>query len=295
MNNIKAPFAYFGGKGSVASMVWRRIGDVPWYVEPFFGSGAVLLARPHVPKFETVNDLDGLLVNFWRSVKKDPESVVMHYECPLSEIDLLARHTWLLEHNKEIQQRISADPNFCDTMAAAFWVYVQSGSAIKRGLFTERASPQVASYPPGGAGALFVRGELLPYLEALRDRLSGVAIRSGDWHRCVQSSTMLTGNKQMAGVFLDPPYPETDAQYETGATAFEEARAWAFENGRDRRLRICLCGYYDGTDPPAGWDTVAWKATGGHGNKAHGTGRANARRERLWFSPHCLSDSTRLL
>jgi DNA adenine methylase len=48
---------------------------VPNYVEPFAGSLAVLLARPHAPKIETVNDKDGLISNFWRAVKYAPDEV----------------------------------------------------------------------------------------------------------------------------------------------------------------------------------------------------------------------------
>lgn len=40
-----APFPWFGGKSQVASIVWDRFGDVLNYIEPFFGSGAVLLGR----------------------------------------------------------------------------------------------------------------------------------------------------------------------------------------------------------------------------------------------------------
>lgn len=58
---LSAPFPWFGGKARVASIVWDRFGDVPNYVEPFFGSGAVLLGRPHEPGIETVNDKDGFL------------------------------------------------------------------------------------------------------------------------------------------------------------------------------------------------------------------------------------------
>lgn len=43
---LKAPFPWFGGKRKVAKEVWQRFGNVKNYVEPFFGSGAVLLGRP---------------------------------------------------------------------------------------------------------------------------------------------------------------------------------------------------------------------------------------------------------
>jgi hypothetical protein len=42
---------------------------------------------------------------------------------------------------------------------------------------------------------------------------------------------------------------------------------------------------------PDNWRRVAWKAKGGYGSQGEGRGRDNASRERLWFSPHCLSAS----
>jgi len=55
---LKAPFPAFGGKSKVASMVWQYLGDVDNYIEPFANSAAVLLARPHAPRVETINDWD---------------------------------------------------------------------------------------------------------------------------------------------------------------------------------------------------------------------------------------------
>ncbi len=34
---------------------------------------------------------------------------------------------------------------------------------------------------------------------------------------------------------------------------------------------------------------AAWKAAGGYGRQGQGRGAENATKERLWFSPHCLS------
>ena len=42
---LRAPFPWFGGKSRAAHLVWPRFGDVRTYVEPFYGSGAILLAR----------------------------------------------------------------------------------------------------------------------------------------------------------------------------------------------------------------------------------------------------------
>lgn len=59
---MKAPFVYFGGKSRIAPEVWKALGQPAHYLEPFFGSGAVLLARKNYdPKkhTETICDADG--------------------------------------------------------------------------------------------------------------------------------------------------------------------------------------------------------------------------------------------
>jgi DNA adenine methylase len=116
---LVAPFPYFGGKRRVAAEVWSRFGNVRSYVEPFFGSGAVLLARPTpFSGVETVNDKDGLLCNFWRAVQADPAAVARHADWPVSECDLHARHLWLVERREDITGRLMADPAWFDAQAA---------------------------------------------------------------------------------------------------------------------------------------------------------------------------------
>jgi DNA adenine methylase len=101
-DGLKAPFPWFGGKSMVADVVWRAFGDVRNYVEPFFGSGAVLLGRPlPFEGIETVNDFDGLLANFWRAVKGDPEAVAKWADWPVNENDLHARHSWLVNMKQD--------------------------------------------------------------------------------------------------------------------------------------------------------------------------------------------------
>jgi DNA adenine methylase len=97
MPQLQSPYPWFGGKSKVAPLVWERFGDVQNYVEPFFGSGAMLLSRPQpFSGLETVNDLDGFIPNFWRAVKADPAAVAAHVDWPISELDLHARHSWLV-------------------------------------------------------------------------------------------------------------------------------------------------------------------------------------------------------
>lgn len=334
--SLKAPFPYFGGKAQVTGLVWQRLGDVPNYVEPFFGSGAVLLARPHWPwpddRIETVNDADGLLCNFWRAVRADPAAVAHHADWPVSECDLHARHAWLVSRRDSLQARLEGDPEFYDAKIAGWWVWglcnwIGGGWCSGQGPWQVQevdGQPQLIRGVPNGQGVQRRRvhlgnpgrgvlgqgvslgaagagdpgtGEcgLLAWMEALAARLRRVRVPCGDWSRvCTPATT--TGCWPVTGVFLDPPYAAEAGRDPSlyrveSATVAHGVRAWALEHGDDPRLRIVLCGYEGEHTMPDTWECVPWKASGGYGNQGDNRGKANAHRERLWFSPHCLRQS----
>ena len=127
---IRAPFPWFGGKSRIASTVWDAFGRVQNYVEPFFGSGAVLLARPRstwanadAPGTETVNDKSAFLANFWRAVQSDPDAVADACDWPVNETDLHARHRWLLAQVGDLAARLERDPTAFDARIAGWWCW----------------------------------------------------------------------------------------------------------------------------------------------------------------------------
>lgn len=71
---MKPPIPYFGSKGTTADRIVALFPDHAHYVEPFCGSLAVLLAKPP-SAHETVNDLDGALVTFWRVLRDNPDDL----------------------------------------------------------------------------------------------------------------------------------------------------------------------------------------------------------------------------
>jgi DNA adenine methylase len=155
---MKAPFPWFGGKSRVADLVWDRLGDVPNYVEPFFGSGAVLLSRPadHTGRTETANDYDGYIANFWRALQHDPDAVTEYADHPVNENDLHARHAWLLQHRDSLRPKLEGDPDYYDAKIAGWWVWgicswIGSGWCAGTGAWHSVGGRLVKAGPDGNA------------------------------------------------------------------------------------------------------------------------------------------------
>jgi hypothetical protein len=326
---LKAPFPYYGGKSVVAPLVWQFFGDVRNYVEPFFGSGAVLLARPQpFVGTETVNDVDGLLCNFWRALQADPEGVAHHADWPVAELDLHARHLRLVEEKAGLTERLIADPDYFDGKLAGWWCWglccwigsgwcsgagpwqVEEVDGERRlvqhpgtGQGVNRPRPhlwhagqgvnrQLPHLGPEGNGMHWKRGEQLhEYFRALADRLRRVRICSGDWSRvCGPTPTVKQG---LTAVFLDPPYGLADDRdprcYGDNDDLSVASRVRDWALSHGDDSRLRICLCgYDSFTMPEGWTRVRWKTQGGYGNHANQRGRANSSRECLYFSPHCL-------
>ena len=127
----KFPAPWFGGKSAAAALIWEALGDVEHYVEPFCGSAAVLLARPHPHTrtyySETINDIDGFIVNAFRAMAAAPDAVAEHAAWPVFEADLHARHQALIRWRHEGQlERLMGDPDWFDARIAGWWLWGQS-------------------------------------------------------------------------------------------------------------------------------------------------------------------------
>ena len=122
---LTAPFPYYGGKRRIALETWDHFGKVDRYIEPFFGSGAVLLANPYPAKSEIVCDLNGFVSNFWRSIQNDPEKTAHYADWPSFHHDLAARHTWLVKWGNE-HIKLCEDPDFYDPKVAGWWCWGMS-------------------------------------------------------------------------------------------------------------------------------------------------------------------------
>lgn len=300
--SLKAPFPYFGGKSRVAPLVWERLGNVGNYVEPFAGSAAILLSRPHdlVPyQTELLNDLDGDITNFWRSIQQDPEGVVDGADYICSELDLHARAHRIEDTRDEFVEKMRYDMDFCDPERAGWWLY---GMSLAVGNSFEKVRHCIPAYGVEGSGIhchfpdeRLSRNTIARHVQPLIDRLRSVRIACGDWKRVVTPAMLHMHRKnKVKGVFLDPPYLEGNQQYASGGTGSSlasEVLEWCKEMGNEPNLRIALCGYQGHYDELAsyGWEILEWEAYGGYGKLAKDSkGRDNAKREVIWFSPNCV-------
>jgi DNA adenine methylase len=286
---VKAPFPYFGGKSKVAHIVWERFGNVRNYVEPFCGSAAVLLARP--PGYsgsETINDWDGYVSNFWRAITLDPDEVLKHCDYPILELDLHARSSELLGMREEFTEKMRADPRFYDARVAGWWVWGVSASIANSFDTAVKGIPQMGD--GGQRGINSTTSTPSKQIAELHERLRKVIVCCGDWSRIVTRAQVTKIG--LCAVFLDPPYPDGNYSYggATDRTISGEVLTWCLANGQNPQWRIAMCGYSENDAlADAGWSKHEWKAGGGYGNQ--GGENANASREVIWFSPHCLTQS----
>ena len=153
------------------------------------------------------------------------------------------------------------------------------------------------------------RAWLTDWTRRLADRLRLVRTCYGHWSRVCDSDSTLT-RLGTTGVFLDPPYPSHSTNgkksrdpnlYATdqlgGLDALrDEVLAWCRKWGQDKLIRVAVCGYEgDGYEAleSEGWTVTAWEAGGGYANQRRGgKGKSeNAKRERIWWSPACITQA----
>lgn len=298
---MKAPFPYFGGKSAVADVVWQALGNVGHYIEPFFGSGAVLLNRPHYDgetrMIESVNDLDGFVANVWRALQNNPDEVAKWCDWPVNHADLSARKRRLIANEARLLENLIADDGWYDAKLAGYWIWAAScwiGSGLTRigkrphvgnsgmGVHSIGQIPHVGhggkgvhnigKIPHVGHGGMGVQE---PYKESvyvwfreLSERLRNVRVVCGDWSRVCGGDWQT--NNGMCGMFFDPPYGHdagrTNTLYHREDDCAAQVAKWCYERGSRKDYRIVLAGY--DTEhawlEQEGWRVFEWSAVGGY-------------------------------
>lgn len=265
------PFAYFGGKSLLAPKIAALFPSHEHYVEPFCGSLAVLLAKP-VSTYETVNDIDGELMTFWRVLRDRPGD--------------LERVCALTPHSRA-EHLASYEPASDDIeVARRVWVQLSQGRAGLR-----RSTGWRHYVKPTGSAALSA------YLDGYVARIAPCAERLH--HVALESRPALDlieryGQEPGVLLYVDPPYlgsSRSSGSYLHEMCSDDEHRALAGAL-RGCRASVVLSGYhsplYD--EMYDGWERAEINTMTGQG------GSNQARTEVLWSNrplgePHLFSEA----
>jgi DNA adenine methylase len=255
---MKPPVSYYGGKTTIADQIVALLPDHHHYVEPFAGSLAVLLAKSP-SKMETVNDLDGELITFWRVLRDRGTDLVRAVE--------------LTPHSRAEHQAAYEPAGDDLETARRVWVRLTQGrsGSMRRTGWRHYVDP---------AGSSIGMPE---YLDAYRrrmppaaDRLMGVSLEARPAIDVIQRY----GQHPDVLLYVDPPYlrsTRSSTNYRHEMPTEVEHRELA-EALRAARAAVVLSGYASDlyADLYAGWH---------RSDIATGTGQGDgwqARTEVLW-------------
>lgn len=76
---MKRVLNYVGSKWNLARWIVNQMPEHEVYLEPFFGSGAVLFNKPPA-RIETINDLDGNIVSLFKVIRDQPEQLALQIQ-----------------------------------------------------------------------------------------------------------------------------------------------------------------------------------------------------------------------
>jgi len=245
----KPPFPYYGGKQRIAEKIIATFPTHGHYVEPFAGGLSVLLAKEKT-KHETVNDLDGRLMNFWQVLRDQPEELYAAcFFTPWSKLEL-----------SNAISSSNSDSNI--ESARKVWVQLTQG----RGAILSNTGWRFVTDPKSPTSMSTYRDGYVSRLMPAAQRLYGVNLESRDALKVIS-----TYGKAGALLYVDPPYlaetrSGTGYGVEMAGISEHEELAEALVS---TNAFVCLSGY----DSPAyerlypGWNRVEIKARANSGSR----------------------------
>lgn len=178
---MRTVIPYYGGKARLSKRIAALMPEHRFYVEPYAGSAAVLLAKKKAER-EVLNDLDGRLVNFWRVLRDRPDELAVQlFRTPYSEQEVI------------LAREIAQDP-----LEDARRYFVACTQTYNGG-GTKASSWSLSLTEGGWAPASF--NNAVARLHLIADRLQSVAIAQRDALQLIQQF-----DRPDAVIYCDPPY-----------------------------------------------------------------------------------------
>lgn len=193
MAQLTPPLKYPGGKHYLAAKIIALMPPHIHYVEPYFGGGAVLLAKDPEGISEVVNDLDYKLTNFWQVLQHTQrfnQFVRIMKATPFSEAE------WASSSSR-------TDLNISASIASAVRFFIrcrQSRSGMSKDFATlSRTRTRSGMNEQASAWLNAVEG-----LPEVHNRLKRVVILNRPALDVIKQQD---GQKTL--FYCDPPYPES--------------------------------------------------------------------------------------
>lgn len=186
---------YIGGKRNLSKHIINRINAVPHktYAEPFVGMGGIFFRRNLRPPCEVINDISEDVATLFR--------VLQHHYLPFIEMI-----RWQISSRANFEKLVQQDPStLTDMQRAARFLYVQ-----RLAFGGKVAGTRTFGVAPGRGGRFDV-SKLIPMLEDVHERMTGVIIERLDWRKFIarwdRADTLF---------YLDPPYYGNEKDYGPG-------------------------------------------------------------------------------
>jgi DNA adenine methylase len=258
MRKQKRPVLKYYGGG------WRR---APWiiehfpphnlYLEPCFGAGSILFRKPHC-KIETINDINGRVVNFFKILRDNKEAL----------LDAISLTPWA--EDEYTLSEVVSDNNVEDARRFFFACWGSIGGGPAHGSFRyAKRDARGSSHVSDIAN--------LDHLRLAAVRLKNVQILNRDALQVIKAHI---GNRAL--IYFDPPYL-AETRVSKKAYTHEPTVNWHIEAAsllRNHNGPVVVSGYksalYSEIYEAHGWRVVKRDYSVNGGRRAT---------ERLWLSP----------
>lgn len=230
---IAALAPWYGSKRTLAPRIVEGIGKHHAYWEPFCGSMAVLLVKPAC-SMETVNDLNGDLVNLARVIRDPMKGAALYRRLRR----VLASQTLLEEARAYLNgPGEQGDIERAEAYFVNCWLSMNGSAGTHGGIDSRRGISRRFS-SGGGAPAVRFAGAVSSIPE-WRDRLRRVMVLNDDGLMLCERIEDVDG----CVIYADPPYLEKGDEYIHDFESEDHARL-ADALRRFKRTRV-LVSYYD--------------------------------------------------
>lgn len=238
---MKAILKYPGAKWRLSDWIIHYFPEHKVYCEPFFGSGAVFFNKK--PSYiETINDIDGNIVNLFKVCREHPEELAQ-----LMELTPFAREEFENCYDMEC----------ADVVERARRTLVRFHQSFGTSNHTRKSWRNVQTY--GGPRVATVWNYLPDTIRECTERLKNAQIENTDAIKLIKRY-----NHENTLIYCDPPYLKslrTRNMYANEMT--DEQHIELLDTIKQSKSMVIISGYDNElyNEALAGWDTATKNTT----------------------------------